>query len=91
MDYTELLPPLPPYLYGRECSENERVWSEEAVRAAQLAAIAATAPAIRKAERERVVALIDDYPYWLGAKGKDDIAAAIRALPEEPAEQGKKP
>jgi hypothetical protein len=26
------LPPLPPYIYGRECSENERVWPESLVR-----------------------------------------------------------
>ena len=27
------LPPLPPYMYGREVEKNERVWSEQCMRA----------------------------------------------------------
>lgn len=57
---TQELGPLPPYLYGRECSENERVWSEEAVRAYALQE--------RAAERERCAKLceaIEDQAYGL--------------------------
>lgn len=32
--------PLPPYIYGRECGPNEKVWSEDGVRRAQAAAVA---------------------------------------------------
>ena len=37
----EELPPLPPYIYGREAEANEKVWTEQEVRQAQDDAIAA--------------------------------------------------
>lgn len=37
---TDATAPLPPYVYGRECGPNEKVWTEDGVRAAQRAAVA---------------------------------------------------
>lgn len=34
-------------------------------------------------EREACAKVIEDYPYWLGNKAKQEIAAAIRARSEK--------
>lgn len=93
MDYTELLPPLPEPAndnrkFGR-AGFHEHIgpaYTADQLRAAQLAAIAAAAPAIRRAERERcarvcesLVDLDDD-----SCNEAERCASAIRALPEEP-------
>jgi hypothetical protein len=74
------LPPLPPYIYGRECSPNERVWTEERVRAFAEEAVKQEREACAKAAEEV------DEPGWTGYEcpntfqdGKWAAAAAIRA------------
>ncbi len=54
---SDQLPPLPPYVYGRECSENEKVLPLEQVRAYAAAAVAA--------ERERRRSLAADFGEYL--------------------------
>lgn len=103
MDYTELLPPdeVASLAAGLEVLDpHDKVWREFAA-----LAIAAAAPAIRKAERERCAITVIDSAAAASKKFTDDpvkqpyannrlihvgwdAAAAIRALPEEPAEQG---
>lgn len=85
MDYTELLPPLPEsaHLYHDAVAGlSELLYTPAQVRAAQLAAIAAAAPAIRRAERERCAKVCDvtpPYPF----RPSIEAAHLIRALPDE--------
>lgn len=102
MDYTELIPPLPePDICEPECEFGEVPeigapmapigHSNDALKTYALAAIAAAAPAIRMAERERAIAACalpepDDMGSW--GDGYEsawrNCQDAIRALPEEP-------
>jgi hypothetical protein len=58
------LPPLPPYMYGREVEKNERVWSEQCMRAYAEQAV--------KQEREACAKLCEEIEnkYWAAFKGK---------------------
>lgn len=103
MDYTELLPPLPEQYEASDFSPKAKVVQISELRAYALAAIAAAAPAIRKAEMERICSLLNgidktelqDRDGWWETNAGADFGARIlndiRALPEEPAEQGEKP
>lgn len=84
MDYTELLLPLPE-LVTRADEHYKNEGLAETVRAYALAAIAAAAPAIRRAERKHIQKLIKRR--WKGGypgEVVEDLVAAIRSLPEEP-------
>jgi hypothetical protein len=56
---------LPPYIYGREAGPNEKVWAEDAVRAAVLA------------EREKCAQIAESQPRC-NPVDAELIAAAIR-------------
>ena len=63
---TDQLGPLPAYVYGRECGENEKVWTEAAVRMYGRAAVAV--------ERERCAKLCEQWDATHPAR----LAAEIR-------------
>lgn len=76
MNTATVLAPLPPYLYGRECAPNEKVWPEEAVRAAQRAAVA-HAHGYRGADVAPVVQTVD--AVLLGLFGRE-VKVALMPL-----------
>lgn len=61
------LPPLPPYIYGRECVPNERVWTERDMRAYAEQCIAA--------ERERCAQIVGVYRVPVGNSAAGEMAA----------------
>ncbi len=67
---TDNLPPLPPYLYGEECSTNERVWTERDMLAYAAAAVSA--------ERERCAAICDALAKVGASRDAAACSAAIR-------------
>ena len=60
-------PPLPVGLLTDGEASIIRAWAE------------ALADAAVAQERERCAATVETFPYWLGPKGRKEIAAAIRA------------
>lgn len=66
---SEGLGPLPDYVYGRECGENEKVWTEAAMRMYASAEVAA--------ERERINALLAVIrEHWSKANGADSMSVS---------------
>lgn len=78
------LPPLPPYMYGREVGKNERVWSEQCMRSYAEEAVWQEREAIMELALQKSATFPADSDYTRGyALAKQAFAAAIRARSEQ--------
>lgn len=66
-DNTVKLPPMPAYVYGRECGPNEKVWPESSMREYATAAILAD-----RQERAEVLRDAERFCWYFSDKPKGD-------------------